>query len=196
MLSNLLLGVGLLLVFTGGYIKFRGAKAVEEVIALAMADEATSPAVPLTQEEKMQAFEQWVVERMSKQHHTVKDWRTDRNARYTADVHPDLVLSLDLGGQEYPFAVECKWRNSLMGAGVDMSQEQIERYQRFALDRQMPIFLIMGLGGQANAPEELYVIPLNRLENGQLTMSALEPYKQDMKGIGFYYDAFKQTLKY
>jgi hypothetical protein len=195
MLPNLLLGLGLALALTGGFLKFRSGSVLDQFAASA-ADrvEVTAPET-MTNEEKAQAFEEWVIAHLSKQHHTLKDMRSDRNARYAADVHPDMVVALDLGGQEYPFAIECKWRNSLMGAGVDMSQEQIARYQRFALDRQMPIFLIMGIGGHPSAPAELFVVPLNRLE-GRFGMAEMESYKQAMKNPGFYYDSFKQNLSY
>jgi hypothetical protein len=149
----------------------------------------------MTHEAKSEAFEEWVLAHMSRQHHTVKDRRADKNARYAADVHPDMVVALELVDTEYPFAIECKWRNSLMGAGVDLSEEQIARYQRFALDRQMPIFLIVGIGGHPSAPEELFVVPLNRLE-GRLSMETMTSYKQPMQSMGFYYDAFKQSLNY
>lgn len=191
MLPNLLIAFGLLLAAAGVWLKFRSAPEPAPVEVAAAPKQ--SP------EEKGRAFENWVVSHLSKQHHVLKDWRSDKvapNGTYAeSNKYPDVQVALSLHGKEYPFAMECKWRNSFMGANVDISEAQLGRYRNFEREQKMPVFLVLGIGGQPNAPNELYCIPLRNLPPGLLDMRSLAPFRQKMTSNVFYYDAFAKELR-
>ena len=73
--------------------------------------------------------------------------------------NPDLVLCYK---QSTYIAVECKWREKLkIDIENDMfSENKISAYQKFAAERNIPVFIVLGVGGTPSEPKLLYVIPL------------------------------------
>lgn len=192
MLTKLLIGFALTLVLAGGMLEFRSGDDQDE--ASLLAENGVVPAESSTNEDRSRAFEEWVISHFSTEHRTRNQWRTDTSR--SSDAHPDRMITMQIGSKEYAYAIECKWRNTLMGISTDLTHDQIKRYQRFALDHQVPIFLILGVGGRSNAPEALYVIPLEQLKPAQLQASSLERFKQPMRGNIFHYNPFGRVLSY
>jgi len=49
------------------------------------------------------------------------------------------------------FAVECKWRQNYYRGGVEWAKKgQVARYNAFATKRQIPVFVIIGVGKSGN----------------------------------------------
>jgi hypothetical protein len=94
----------------------------------------------------------------------LKEWQGDKmqgevcpeNNRY-----PDFVFACEGG----TFAVECKWREHIdKNKEKDLfSTNKLAIYQQFADERRIPVFLVLGIGGESCQPEVLYLIPLNEL---------------------------------
>lgn len=94
----------------------------------------------------------------------LKEWRGDKtlgevcpeNNRY-----PDFVFACEDGS----FAVECKWRERI-GKNIEKDlfpTNKLAIYQQFADERRMPVFIMLGIGGEPCQPEDIYLIPLNEL---------------------------------
>lgn len=196
MLPNLLILLGLALAAFGTFLKFSPTPIPASDPGQVEASAAPAP----TAEAKGQAFENWVVDRLSKDFHKLREWRGDKistQGTYAeSNMRPDLEVELVMGGSRYLFAMECKWRQGFNGERMDVKEWQLTRYKRFAQDRQMHVFLVLGVGGTPAAPAELYTIPLLELADGPLTMAILAPYRQPMTGKSFYYDPFSQKLKF
>ena len=78
-------------------------------------------------------------------------------------------------------AIECKWR-SIVPRNLRkhfINKEQQKRYEEFSKKRNIPVFLFLGVGGDACQPKELYVIPLGIIES-QLK---LKEFKRDLNPI-------------
>lgn len=63
------------------------------------------------------------------------------------------------------FAIECKWREKLK---TDLSKDlfpakRIENYKNFSKTRNMPVSIILGVGGEPGNPDWLYRISLENL---------------------------------
>lgn len=96
----------------------------------------------------------------------LKEWQGDKtlgevcpeNNRY-----PDLVFVCKNGS----FAVECKWRERIdKNIGKDIFPiDKLAIYQQFANVRRIPVFIMLGIGGEPCQPELLYLIPLNEIPN-------------------------------
>lgn len=94
---------------------------------------------------------------------TLKEWRGDKSLPGIypeGNSNPDLVLEYD----ENPFAVECKWRSHLP---KDLEKEllpsdRMASFQQFSTDRQIPVYLLLGIGGLPNDPECLYFTLLDK----------------------------------
>lgn len=75
--------------------------------------------------------------------------------------NPDFVFRY---GQE-EFAIECKWREKLK---PDLSKDlfpanRMENYRQFSETRNMPVTVVLGVGGEPGNPDLLYRIPLESL---------------------------------
>lgn len=94
---------------------------------------------------------------------TLKEWRGDKSLPGIypeGNSNPDLVLEYD----ENPFAVECKWRSHLP---KDIEKEllppvRMDSFQQFSTDRHMPVYLLLGIGGLPNDPDNLYFTRLDK----------------------------------
>lgn len=91
----------------------------------------------------------------------LKEWQGDKTLGGIcpeSNRHPDFVFDYQGKG----FAVECKWREKLP---PDLSrdilpEEKVSIYQQFSVARNIPVFIVLGVGGEPSNPELLYNIPL------------------------------------
>lgn len=86
------------------------------------------------------------------------------------------------------FSVECKWRKKLYKNGVEFANEsQLARYRKFETERNIPVFVVIGIAGEALCPEHLYIIPLKNISSTFLTIEELNSFeKKDDRN--FYYN--------
>jgi hypothetical protein len=142
-------------------------------------------------------FEKYVVQNFDQKYFKVIKWAGDKyvNGIYSEEnMHPDLLLEFKLGNQIERFAVECKWRSThLQGKVMFSSKKQVERYQNFGIQENLPVFIALGYGGTAAYPAELYVIPIEVAAEGILTFKELQPYRKD-PNKRFFYDLRKKIL--
>lgn len=116
---------------------------------------------------KGREFEDYVLELFDVRENgdfTLKEWRGDKtlgdvcpeNNRY-----PDFIFDYQGKG----LAVECKWRERLTtNIGKDLfSTDKLAIYQQFADESRMPVFVVLGVGGEPCQPELLYIIPLQEI---------------------------------
>jgi hypothetical protein len=94
---------------------------------------------------------------------TLKEWRGDKSLPGIypeGNSNPDLVLEYD----ENPFAVECKWRGHLP-KDIEkelLPPERMASFQQFSTERHMPVYLLLGIGGLPNDPDNLYFTRLDK----------------------------------
>ena len=144
-------------------------------------------------------FEKYVVSRFSRKYFSLKEWRGDKhsNGIYAeSSTYPDMEFTFTLRDKTYAFAVECKWRakfntqNKLRWSYT----EQLNRYRQFAEERNIPVFVIIGIGGTSAEPAEIYVVPLASIESVELSKKLLENYRHDLSKT-FFFDIPTQTLR-
>ena len=68
-----------------------------------------------------------------------------------------------------------------------LTDSQYERYKEFSKRRNIPVFLFLGIGGDAAQPKELYVIPLNIIHKVVEGKLALNKFKKDLSPISSEY---------
>jgi hypothetical protein len=131
---------------------------------------------------KGREFEDFVVElfnlKESKTFHLL-EWKGDKllgDIYPEGNRHPDLIL--EYMAEEYKpvsFAVECKWRERIYDIRNDLfHKEQISIYRSYSLSRNIPVTIVLGIGGEPSWPEVLYLIPLKQLDeilSGTLSIS-------------------------
>ena len=94
----------------------------------------------------------------------LKEWQGDKiqgNICPESNRYPDFVFDYQGKG----FAVECKWREKLLpNIEKDLfSTDKMAIYQKFSTERSIPVFIVLGVGGEPSNPELLYNIPLSAI---------------------------------
>lgn len=127
-------------------------------------------------------FEDYVSDLFSMKYFSLieKTHSTETNQeRYVeSSMNPDFVFRYDPSGEL--FAVECKYRSNLNNEGLlNWSYpEQMKRYQEFSYKRRMPVFIVIGLGGRDNHPEEMFNIPLEEARYPILYPSVFDKFNR------------------
>ena len=116
---------------------------------------------------KGREFEEFVLELLDVKSGKLllKEWRGDKTM---GDVFPKNNSYPDFLIEEvetkHNVAIECKWRKFLNhSAMMDLfSPEQLTAYQEFSEERDLPVFIFLGIGGEPCEPEDIYIIPLEK----------------------------------
>lgn len=135
---------------------------------------------------KGREFEDYVLELLDIAHSdklTLKEWRGDKSLPGIypeSNSAPDFVFEYD--GQ--PFAVECKWRSHLP---KDIEKEllppvRMDSFQQFSIDRHMPVYLLLGIGGLPNDPDNLYFTRLDEDFSLETLLNNDIPSKERLMG--------------
>ncbi len=144
-------------------------------------------------------FEKFVVQKFDKKFFRIKEWAGDKyiNGRYAETTqHPDLLLELDLKKEKAMLSVECKWRNNInQNGGIEFATpDQFKRYQKYEESKKIPVFVAIGLGGRGDSPEELYIVPLRRLNSNFIPLETLKKFEKNVES-DFYYHIQSRNLR-
>ncbi|MEX1190313.1 MAG: hypothetical protein WED33_13730 [Bacteroidia bacterium] len=143
-------------------------------------------------------FEKYVVQKFSRKYFNVKEWAGDKyvNGIYAdTTAQPDLMMEFSLKGSKETFSVECKWRKEFVNEALTFATpDQLSRYKAFEIDRNIPVFIALGVGGKASSPDELYILPLKEMKTTTVKKTAIRKYTHNLEK-GLYYDAENNMLK-
>lgn len=147
---------------------------------------------------KGREFEDFVLELFDlneKNAYSLIDWRSDKSsgeARPLSNSYPDFVIEYKDGKNKKQFAVECKWRAYISRSKNNplFKEEQVARYQDYARYHNKEVFVILGVGGEPSMPEELYLIPIDKLQKSVSKPSSLKTYRRDIVSKWFSIDEF------
>jgi hypothetical protein len=143
-------------------------------------------------------FEKYIMQKFNRKYYKVKDWAGDKfvDGVYAETTpQPDILLEFRLKDQTVEFSVECKWRSKYYKKGIEFASiEQFKRYQDFEKDRNIPVFIAIGVGGTGANPENLYILPLKNIESNFISSDKLKEYEK--KGNSdFFFDIKTKELK-
>mgnify|MGYP001558872942 CR=1 FL=1 len=123
--------------------------------------------------QKGSRFEKYLANQFPESKYKIVD-RTRDNGKYLArhvesDGNPDLRLrNLETRNE---FAIECKWRAKWRGnpshgdVGIFWNPKWTERYLAYGRNNKIPVFLSLGVGGTPEKPKEVYIVPMEVLNN-------------------------------
>lgn len=133
---------------------------------------------------KGDAFEEWVVAHFSRDLFDVVERSSDK-PRDPRKYGPDVLLRYvgpKSGGEL--FYVECKWRQSLGKYGY-CSEQNLDNYRGYAAGTlaqsqhtALPVYIVLGVGGEPSSPERVYVIPLAKAQAGYVDEDDLESFRR------------------
>lgn len=167
--------------------------------ACVVSDDGTSENALNEAEQKGREFENWVVEHFNRKYFEIIEWRGDKyhkGAYAASNTYPDLELALQLHGKKYDFAVECKYRSQWNGEGVEWADEQnVKNYNEFAKKKNIPVIIVIGIGGTPCDPENVFCCPLDKMQYTWAKKAHLEKFRREEKDKSFFYDTEKFVLK-
>ncbi len=147
--------------------------------------------------EKGDKFEKFIVKKFDKNYFTVKEWRSDKyidGVYAESNMNPDLELEFHMKGFSTRFALECKYRSGLYNGYVELAKErQLHNYKQFETERKTSVYIALGLGGEPENPDELFLIPLKHLTSNKLSYDGLSRFKKEHTRQ-FYFDIQKRVL--
>ncbi len=150
---------------------------------------------------KGDSFEKFVVKQFDKRYFTLNEWRSDKYVEgiYAVSNHfPDLEIEFNLKTKEVSdkFAIECKWRKNYYQGGIEWANDyQIDNYKKYAETLKIPVFVVIGVGGEPENPNELFIIPLGQVTSNILSKETLLKYKKISSDKGFFWDFENKELK-
>ena len=152
-------------------------------------------------EERGREFEIYIAKIFSREDNYFKilDMQTDNYDKRSglnveSNQDPDLLIVYTYEGRREKFAVECKYRLHPI-TSEETNEEvivwsypaQIIRYSNYSRRRKIPVFIVIGLGGQPNKPYSEFCIPLEEAGSPELSLSVLENYARIPSGKDFIY---------
>jgi len=143
-------------------------------------------------------FEKFVVQKFRKEYFSIKEWAGDKyiNGYYAETTsQPDILLEFKLKQATKQLAVECKWRQIYYNKGIEFTTvEQFARYKKFQKERDIPVFIAIGVGGKGASPEQLFVVPLQEIKNDFISINELKKYEKIVNSL-FFFDIETNELK-
>ena len=150
---------------------------------------------------KGDAFEAFVVTHFKKKYFTLQEWRSDKyvDGNYPVSSHfPDLEVKFEIKSKSVSetFAIECKWRKSFYRNSIEWANDyQVRNYKEYTERVKIPVFIVIGVGGEPGKPDEVFIVPISKIDNNILTRDELEPYKRKYAADYFHWDYDKNELQ-
>lgn len=130
-------------------------------------------------------FEKYIVSKFDRACFTCIYWRGDKHEGDIYSVsnsYPDLEFDYNDSVSTISFAIECKWRKSYSGDGIQWARHtQIDQYKYYERESKKKVFVVIGIGGTPGDAADLYVIPLSNIPRhlDHLSADFLKLYKRD-----------------
>lgn len=140
------------------------------------------------------AFEKFVQSRFNPAQYRLLDKRSAGLYPLTIN-DPQLVYQVQHHHRR--FAVECRFRErDYRNKFTWAEQFQLDQYLRFQEKTQMPLFIVIGIGGLPTKPTNVYVIPFSQVSKATtLELSQFKDYERSNADKGFFFDGASGSLK-
>gem|GEM_PF-817554 len=170
---------------------------IDELLQLKQQDKETN--IIDKKKEKGDDFEKYIVQKFSNKYFTIIEWAGDKfiDGKYAGTtLHPDLKIKFKHKDIAVDFAVECKYRTDYYKNGIEWcSERQLLNYKKFAIEKNIVVFIAIGISGLATEPNELYIIPLEKIETVFLSREFLSKFRKSDKNKGLFFDGKTSTLR-
>ncbi|RYG50291.1 MAG: hypothetical protein EOO01_11045 [Chitinophagaceae bacterium] len=143
----------------------------------------------ISAKEKGDAFERYVVSRFCREYFELLEWRSDKyheGVYATSSRLPDLEYQFKTSYYNFRIAAECKWRAAFSKGRIEWAKSyQLITYRQYESERGIPVFVIIGIGGEPDGPGEVYVVPLREIRSHVLSEYELKKYYRHKTGNFF-----------
>ena len=109
--------------------------------------------------------------------HQTHDYTTNKERYPDESKEPDYKFRSKINNKE--FYVEAKYRKYYHENAVQWCNKyQLKRYQ--TIDRDIPVFIVLAVGGEPSSPNELFLIPVRDIKYTKLFRSFLVKYPSNL----------------
>lgn len=127
-------------------------------------------------------FEKFVIDKFDDHFSIVErthSFKTNQERFVESSLNPDYVLRHIPTKSE--FAVEVKYRSKLNKGMLHWSNPaQLERYREFAKNRKIPVYIVIGFGGEIEEdPADMFLIPLEEAKYPALYPSVFQQFSRN-----------------
>ena len=143
-------------------------------------------------------FEKYIVGRFDRKYFKILEWAGDKyvagNYAKTT-IQPDILFEFKLKDNKEEFSVECKWRSKFYKNGIELgTAEQIKRYKEFEREKNIPVFIALGVGGKGKSPEQVFFIPLKKIASNFISIEQLKELEKKSESM-FYFDINTKEIR-
>lgn len=110
----------------------------------------------------------------------------------------DYLFEVDGEATVYKVAIECTWRKALSSKGIrwaDDSEMESILENRDGEEEKVNLFLIVGVGGEPNAPEAFSIVQIHNHTQHKITSDDLAKYRVPATSGMFSYNGKMLTLQ-
>ncbi len=128
----------------------------------------------------------------------IQEWRSDKyiNGIYAkANHYPDFEIEFSMNNISRKFAIECKYRSANRGDIQIAKFQNIKNYHDYSNEKNIPVFIVLGLSGVASNPNEFYIISLDNIVSEIMDYNYLQKFRKFDIENGFYFDHILYQLK-
>jgi hypothetical protein len=142
-------------------------------------------------------FEEFVINKFDPKYFDIIEqthsWKTNQDRFVKSNGNPNYTLRYKPTKEE--FAVECKYRSHLNPYGMleYCEWDQFEHYKKFMETQKIPVYIVVGLGGDDKNPNSLYILPLKDVKDPILYPNSFLPYSKIPK-TQFFLEQWKIKL--
>lgn len=148
--------------------------------------------------QKGDEFETYVVGKFDKNYFRSKAWRSDKAAHGhfpEANSYPDLEFEFRHNDYRASFAVECKYRSGYNGGYIDLGDfYKLNAYRKFEREKNIQVYVVLGVGGAPSDPEELFIIPLPHVTSNKIHRRKLTSEYSKSINSKFFYNTYNHVL--
>lgn len=143
-------------------------------------------------------FEKYIVKRFDRKYFKILEWAGDKyvDGNYAkTTIQPDILFEFKLKDSKEAFSVECKWRSKFYKNGIELATvEQIKRYKDFEREKNIPVFMALGIGGKGKSPERVFFIPLKKISSNFIAVEQLKEFEKKNESK-FYFDSATKEIR-
>lgn len=148
---------------------------IERIVDVVMEDDSV---------EKGDDFEKYIVDLFDERYFSVVEWTSDISRKHDrfveSDTNPDLVMRYNYKDRNESFCIECKFRSNLYQNKLHWSTpDQLKRYRNYAKEKNLPFFIVIGLGRNPQHPNRMFCIPLEEAKYPALYPSVFEKFERN-----------------
>lgn len=141
----------------------------------------------LTHQENEEDFGKFVAGLFDRTYFTRSNGNGNNGLYAVSSVKTDMDMRFASKGFEVDFGVKCLWRKEFKIGQIQWCEiHQFEAYSESHTLKNQKLFVIIGIGGLPYSPNEMYVVPFDRLKSPHITRNELREFRR----IGVSYPFF------